>query len=148
MAGITLLAGASGVFAADGGTAADTPPAAVEDFQYPGADQVLKDHGIVLKQGDGHIMLADCASEPGLLEVWARGMDKFCLKVTGNGGYLTMDVPKVYGIKGNSYTVRANMTVDNTDASFDITKDTWTPVGETADSKARDHNLVQLTATK
>src|SRR5262249_5888829 len=35
------------------------PPAAVEDYGYPGADHVFAEKGIRLKRGDGHILLAD-----------------------------------------------------------------------------------------
>lgn len=58
---IAVAAGASTVFAAsgdDGGQ--EIPPVAVEDFSYPQADKVFALTGLILKGGDGHIVLADC----------------------------------------------------------------------------------------
>ncbi|MFC8867231.1 hypothetical protein ACFUAC_06180 [Streptomyces sp. NPDC057148] len=54
-------------------TVADEAPGyAVEDFNYPGADWIQQEQGIVLKRGDGHIVLAECGSEEGLMELWVR----------------------------------------------------------------------------
>lgn len=123
-------------------------PVAVEDFAYPNADKILAEQGILLKSGDGHITLADCASETGLLEVLSRDNDKFCFKVTGTTGYLALELAKVYGVKGNDYTVQIDMTVDNSEVSYDIGKNTWTQVGEAADPTKRPHTLMEIRATK
>ncbi|GAA2339910.1 hypothetical protein Scani_02020 [Streptomyces caniferus] len=125
-----------------------TEPSAVEDFAYPQADKIFKEKGILLKRGDGHIVLATCDSRPDLVEMSTRDLGKFCFRVTGKKGYLSMELPRVYGIKGNDYKLRANMTVNNRDVSFDITKNAWTPVGETADPTHRDHTLLELVATR
>ncbi|MFH8797220.1 hypothetical protein [Streptomyces sp. NPDC017941] len=125
------------------------PPLAVEDFGYPNADKIFAEQGIRLKSGDGHITLATCDGEPGLLEVWARGpRDRYCFKVSGNRGYLRLDLPGVFGVKGNSYDTDVNMTVAGTTKSFDIEKNTWTPVGETSDDQGRQHTLVEIISVK
>ncbi|KUF19418.1 hypothetical protein AT728_30535 [Streptomyces silvensis] len=131
--------------------AADTAmPPAVEDFTYPGADKIRQDLGIVLKRGDGNITLAACGSAPGLLEVWARGgkQEKFCFRVTGSKGYLSLEIPSVYGIKGNAYTTDVDMTVEGTEKSFTVPANSYTPVGESTDPGGREHTLVELTARK
>ncbi|WP_328873356.1 hypothetical protein OHT76_26580 [Streptomyces sp. NBC_00287] len=127
--------------------AEDIPPVAVEDFAYPNADQIYADTGIHLTTGDGNILLADCGAT-GLIEVWARDMDKFCFSVRGASGRVAMEVPAVYGIKGNDYKIVADMTVDGTETSYDIDPNSWTAVGESADPEGRDHTLVELRATK
>ncbi|MEU3923511.1 hypothetical protein AB0E79_36580, partial [Streptomyces sp. NPDC029004] len=79
----------AGAAAETGGTgeaatpvADEAPGYAVEDFNYPLADKILAEKNIVLKRGDGHITLADCASGAGLLEIMARDKaDKICFKV-------------------------------------------------------------------
>lgn len=153
-AGISALIGAftavglTGIGNPSKAVAADPPPFAVEDFKYPNAGKILAEQGILLKNGDGHITLTDCASETGLMEVWARGHDKFCFKVTGNTGYLALELPQVYGVKGNDYTLQVDMTVDSTEVSYDIAKNTWTQVGESADPQGRDHTLLEIHATK
>ncbi|WP_436844625.1 hypothetical protein [Streptomyces wuyuanensis] len=121
---------------------------AIEDFNYPQADKILAEQGILLKRGDGHIVLAQCGSEPGLLEVWPRDKAKVCFRVTGNEGYLSLEIPSVYGIKGNEYTTEVTMTVGNEEKSFDVVKNGWTQVGETADPEDRDHMLVEIIATR
>lgn len=124
------------------------PGYAVEDFNYPQADKIQQEKGILLKRGDGHIVLAECGSQDGLLEVWARSKDKVCFRVTGNSGYLSLEIPAVYGVKGNDYNTDVTMTVGGQEKNFDITKNTFTPVGESADPEGRDHMLVEIVAAK
>ncbi|MFE4590347.1 hypothetical protein [Streptomyces laurentii] len=158
--GTTLVAGglawaalSYGLPADKGGpvaTVADEAPGyAVEDFNYPQADKILAEQGIVLKRGDGHITLANCADGTGLLQVRARQeADPICFKTTGDSGWLTMEIPAVYLVRGNSYTTRVDMTVGTEEKSFDIAKDAWTPVGESADEQGRDFMLMEIRTTK
>ncbi|WP_327684389.1 hypothetical protein [Streptomyces sp. NBC_00467] len=126
----------------------EAPGYAVEDFAYPQADKILAEKNIVLKRGDGHITYVDCASGTGFLEVWARAKDKICFKVVGNSGWLTLEIPAVYTIKGNDYTTEVDMTVGTETKSFDIAKNSWTSVGESADEQGREHMLVEIRSTK
>ncbi|MFF4378064.1 hypothetical protein [Kitasatospora sp. NPDC001547] len=159
LAAATVLIGISSVAAAGtaGGAAVttastDTPPPAVEDFIHPGAEQILKDRNLVLKRGDGHILLADCVDGQNLIEVWARGRDeRVCFKVTGTGGFLELELPKVVGIRGNDYTTKATAVVKGTEKTFDIAKNgpgeyIWTPIGEASDPDQNDHMLLRLVA--
>ncbi|MER7176081.1 hypothetical protein [Streptomyces mesophilus] len=129
---------------------ADAAPGyAVENYDYPHADKILAEKNIVLKRGDGRITLADCASETGLLEVWARSNDKVCFKVTGNSGWLTLEIPSVYGIKGSAdQSAQVDMTVDTEEVSFDVAKGAYTAVGESADPGGREHMLVEIRTSK
>ncbi|WP_424217358.1 hypothetical protein ACN20G_35350 (plasmid) [Streptomyces sp. BI20] len=125
------------------------PGYAEETYAYPAADKVLAEQKIVLKRGDGHIVLADCAGESGLLEVWARSKSKICFKVTGNSGWLTMEIPAVYGIRGSAtQTAQVDMTVGSEEKSYDVAKEAFTPVGESADEQGRDHMLVEIRTTR
>lgn len=124
--------------------AGTAPGYAIEDFNYPQADKILAEQGITLKRGDGHIVLATCDSQPGLMEVWARSKDKICFRVTGNSGWLTLEIPSVYGIKGNDYSAQVDMTVGTEEQSYDIDKNSWTPVGESADAQGREFMLVEI----
>ncbi|MFE7340342.1 hypothetical protein [Streptomyces griseus] len=143
------LAGAPASASAHRAAVADELPGhAVEDFNYPGAEKVLEEQGIVLKRGDGHIVLADCTSGTGLLELSARDQGRICFRVTGNSGFLTMEIPAVNGVKGNDYTTEVDMTVDGKETSFDIAKNAWTPVGETTDPEGRDYVLLEIRTTK
>ncbi|MFF8290022.1 hypothetical protein ACF068_12435 [Streptomyces sp. NPDC016309] len=130
--------------------AVEGPGYAIEDFNYPGADKILAEKNIVLKRGDGHITLVDCSSGPGLLEVWAREQAgaKFCFEVVGNSGWLTLEIPSVALIKGNDYTTEVDMTVGAEEKTFDIAKNAWTSVGESAEEQGRQHMLVEIRSTK
>ncbi|MFD9221431.1 hypothetical protein ACFWDI_15795 [Streptomyces sp. NPDC060064] len=123
-------------------------PYAVEDFGYPQAEEILKTQKIKLKKGNGNIVLVACDSKGGLLEVWSSqdAGSRFCFEVTGPSGYLTLELPSVYGVKGIDRTVSVDMNVPGTatDVSFDVTKGQWTPVGITADPQKREHTLVEI----
>lgn len=127
--------------------AADGLRSAVEDFSYPAADQILKDRNIVLKRGDGNITLAECDSQPGLLQIWARGKDdRVCFRTTGPKGYLALELPSVYAAKGGSVTTELNTTVEKTEKSFDVPENTWTSVGESTDPTGRPYMLLEIIA--
>lgn len=126
----------------------DAPGFAIEYFAYPQADKIRAEKGITLKRGDGHILLADCAGGPGLLEVWARAKEKICFRVTGNSGHLSLEIPSVFGVKGNDYATRVDMTAGSERKSFDITKNAWTGVGESADEQGRDFMLMEIRTAK
>ncbi|GAA4919346.1 hypothetical protein GCM10023237_44840 [Streptomyces coeruleoprunus] len=140
-------AGASPDAPAIGSVADAAPGYAVEDFNYPQADKILAEKGFLLKRGDGHIVLTDCGPA-GLLEVWARSKEKICFRFTGNKGYLSLELPSVYGIKGNDYTTSVTMTVNTEEKKFNVDKNSWTPVGESADPDGREHMLVEIIASK
>ncbi|MEV5371412.1 hypothetical protein ACFW5X_06510 [Streptomyces albogriseolus] len=125
------------------------PGYAVEDFNYPNADKILAEKNIVLKRGDGHITLADCAAGTGQLEILARDKtDKICFNTVGDEGWLTLEIPAVYSIKGNDYSTTVDMTVGTEEKTFEVNKNTWTPVGESADPEGRDHMLVEIRTVK
>ncbi|MDY0814824.1 hypothetical protein [Kitasatospora purpeofusca] len=157
LGGLTAV-GAAPVPAATGAgapSADDTPPPAVEDFTYPQADRIFQERGIRLKSGDGRILLVTCDSRPGLLEVNARGMTatdpvgrgRFCFQVSGSTGRLSLELPSVYAAKGNDYAVRLDMRTGTEAKSFDVEKNKWTQVGETADPQERVFTLLEITAT-
>lgn len=163
VAGATALAGTA-VAIADGKEAEDTrsatapavaPSHAVEDFEYPQADRIFRERGIKLKRGDGHIVLAECGSRPDLVEVRARDMEekegnkRFCFRVTGKTGYLSLELPSVHLAKGNDYTVHVNMVTGDEGKSWDLKKNAWTAVGESsAAGKDREFTLLEIVAKK
>ncbi|MCX4231818.1 hypothetical protein [Streptomyces ortus] len=135
--------------ASPGLVADGTPGYAVEDYNYPQADKILAEKNLVLKRGDGHITLADCAAGTGQLELLARNnTSKICFKVVGNEGWLTLEIPSVYSVKGNDYSTTVDMTVGAEEKTYEIDKNTWTPVGEAADTEGREHMLVEIRTTK
>ncbi|MGW0787324.1 hypothetical protein ACWD04_03500 [Streptomyces sp. NPDC002911] len=130
-------------------TAADElPPYAVEDFAYPQADKIEAELGIVLKRGDGHITLADCASGGSLLEVYSRTKGRFCFRAIGDSGYLSLEVPEVYGVKGStSHETDVTLTTEGDEQNISVAKDEWKAVGQSADPEGRDYVLVELSTS-
>nr|WSY53142.1 hypothetical protein OG999_25455 [Streptomyces sp. NBC_00886] len=153
LAWATLAAGVPGGSHPETGTTAtiadSAPGYAVEDFAYPQADKILAEQNILLKRGDGHITLADCVSGTGQIEVMARqNAETICFRVVGNSGWLTLEIPSVYAVKGNDYTTQVDMTVGTEEQSYDIAKNTWNAVGESADEQGREFMLVEIRSTK
>ncbi|GGO54616.1 LamG-like jellyroll fold domain-containing protein [Streptomyces lasiicapitis] len=128
-------------------TVADSQPDyAIEDFAYPGADKIKEEKGISLKRGDGHIVLAECGSSPDLMEVWSRKLGKTCFRVTGDSGYLTLEVPAVFAVKGSAdHAADITLTApDSKKQEVEVGKNEWTPVGESTDPQSREHTLVEI----
>ncbi|MFF5935619.1 hypothetical protein [Streptomyces sp. NPDC012508] len=130
------------------GPVADAAPGyAVEDYNYPKADQILAEQGILLKRGDGHIVLADCASESNLLRFLARDRADVCFKVTADEGFLTLQLPSVHGVKtDDSGNTHLEMTAEDDRVEYDIPAETWEGVGESVDG--REHVLVEIRTSK
>ncbi|GGS01707.1 MULTISPECIES: hypothetical protein [Streptomyces] len=128
--------------------AGEAPGYAVENFAYPYADKILAEKHITLKRGDGHITLADCASGSGFLQIWVRAnAQPVCFKVTGTTGWLSLEIPSVYVVAGNDYEAQVDMTAGSEEKSFDIPKNTWTPVGESTDP-GREYVLMEIRTSK
>ncbi|MFJ9523676.1 hypothetical protein ACIRPK_36310 [Kitasatospora sp. NPDC101801] len=147
VAALALGAGVSGVFAA-GGESAASAPSIVEDGAYPNAGQFLTQYGITLKSGDGNITLAPCDGNPDLLTIFSRSREDICFRTTGDKGYLSLEIPRITGARGNSYNVTVATTSAGASASFKVLKNTWTPAGSTTDPEGRDYTLMEITATK
>ncbi|MFF2118538.1 hypothetical protein ACFVXH_14585 [Kitasatospora sp. NPDC058184] len=124
------------------------PGYAVEDFAYPNADGILAEQKIKLKRGDGHILLAPCTGAPELMEVFSHKNEKVCFRVTGDKGYLSLEIPAVFGVKGNDYAAQVAMTTGTEEKTFPVDKNSWTAVGETADAQGRDFMLLEIRTSK
>ncbi|MFF3115770.1 ricin-type beta-trefoil lectin domain protein [Kitasatospora sp. NPDC057904] len=145
MVAIPVIAGS--VPAVTASAADAVAPAVVEDYSYPGAAKVLADHNVTLKAGDGHIVLADCASGPGLVQLYSRAANpsEVCFRITGSTGYLSLEIPQVYNIRGDDHTIKATLNTAGTVTSVAVNKNDWTPVGEGGTSGST--TLLELNAT-
>jgi hypothetical protein len=156
---VVLIGGsvpAGAVAAADADADADTPSSIVEDYSYPGADQVLQQRGIKLIKGDGHIMLADCGADPDhapadLILVQSYGFGRpggpnACFKTTGTSGYLTMEIAQVFTIRGNdTLAVSAKVSIAQSPAVVEVEKvdpREWQPIG--AGANRPDATILEL----
>ncbi len=129
--GLTALTGGYAVAAPTTGDD-DLPPYAVETFEYPNAAKILKEQGITLRKGDGHIVLADCLDPAGkdiqvstsLRHPGQTVPGRYCFKVTGAGktGYLSLEVPRVYNVMTGDVAVQASLTADKKTESVNVGK--------------------------
>lgn len=119
----------------------------VERFAYPDAARILAEEGVLLKQGDGHIVLAECGSEENLLMLLARRRDDVCFKVTGAEGFVSLELAAVYGVRtSDADSTHLEMTAEGDEVEYDIPADTWEGVGEAVDG--REHVLVEIRVTQ
>ncbi|MFD8146719.1 hypothetical protein [Streptomyces sp. NPDC059708] len=127
---------------------ADLPPYAVEDFAYPDAARIQTELGITLKRGDGHIVLADCAPASGLMEVYSRNRGTICFRATGKTGHLSLEVPAVYGVKGDAtHAADVTLTAEGSKQNVAVAPNEWKGVGNAVDPERRDHVLVDITVS-
>ncbi len=128
-----LVAGAAVSVPAIGSAAepADLPPSLVEDFAYPGAEQVLAQHGLKLFKGDGNILFVtsrtydqgQCAT--GELQV-EKSLDAepygvyYCFKTSGSHGYLTLEVPGTFGVRGGDKPVEATANLPEGEKTYAV----------------------------
>ncbi|MFF3088519.1 hypothetical protein ACFVRB_26250 [Streptomyces nojiriensis] len=142
-----VMAGGQPSDATTGPVADAGPGYAIADYSYPNADKILAEKGFLLKRGDGHIVLADCASEPNLLRFLARDRADVCFKVTGEKGFLALELKSVHGVKTNDVgNTHLEMTAESDRVKYDVPAKTWEGIGESVDG--REHVLVEIRTTK
>ncbi|MGW7223238.1 hypothetical protein [Streptomyces sp. NPDC054826] len=142
-----VAAGSQSSGAAAEPVAGEAPGYAVEDYNYPGADKILAEQGILLKRGDGHIVLAECTAGENQLMFLARGREDVCFEVTGDEGFLTLELESVNGVRtDDSKNTHLRMTADGDRVEYDIPADRWEGIGESVDG--REHVLVEIRTTK
>jgi hypothetical protein len=142
-----------------GGTVSGVLPAQdpgrslVEEGAYPDAAEISSAQHIELISGDGHILLADCATPPvnnvGVLKVYTTDVipsnddGVFCFHVTAGTGLLNLRVPAVYEIRGDGqrsgtgHEVTATVTTDSghvTSVAVDPSGSTQVGVGASTDN--------------
>ncbi|WP_216214394.1 hypothetical protein [Amycolatopsis aidingensis] len=135
--------------------AAESPPHIVEDFGYPGADAIFAERGVRLLKGNGNLLLTDCGRS-GLIEVLSNDLDRICFEVPvsgeaetrGGGGpraWLTMEIPSVFLIKGDSNESEATLTTEEGTKVYDIEPNKYNSVGEGADPDGGPQDLLKIT---
>ncbi|WP_328718166.1 hypothetical protein OHT52_01020 [Streptomyces sp. NBC_00247] len=130
----------------------DTPPSAVEDFQYPGAAAILQSEGIELKKGDGHIVLAACDGSVDQIKVstvadsGANRKGEYCFDVTSPSGYLTLTLPRVFALETGDHPFSADLTANGATTTVNVAEGGFEPVGEGTVGGARSV-LVEIRVT-
>ncbi|MFF0744953.1 hypothetical protein ACFYVL_31580 [Streptomyces sp. NPDC004111] len=154
---ITGFATANAAAAPTDPRAAAAMPSAVEDFSYPGAEQLLQDRKIVLKRGDGRIVLKGGAGDQGrescrdARDIFVESrLDKkgFCFTTTGTSGYLTLEIPEAFYLWTQDRAMKATVKADGTSTVYDAPKNEVTQIGETDTPNGEQRSvLVELRIT-
>ncbi|MFD5416897.1 hypothetical protein ACFWJT_02480 [Streptomyces sp. NPDC127069] len=127
----TLGVAYAGPQSPSGVTADGEMPDAVEDFAYPNSAKIQTEQQILLKRGDGHITLADCAAGTPDIRVKSRnGQKLYCFDVNAPKGYVTLELPGAFGIWTKDYPVKATVTAGGTQSVIDTPANDYKPVGE------------------
>lgn len=125
---------------------AEEPPSIVEDYTYPGANKILQERGILLRKGDGNILLVECDNSGQLMEVWSRSKGKFCFRIAPRGGYLTLEVPEVYLAKGDDHAIQVAVAEKGSTKHYDVARNGWTSIGEGTDPDNGPATLLEIRA--
>lgn len=151
LGGAVVLAGLSGFASANTRLLAADPPPQLqpgieENYDHPNADNILAERSIRLLKGDGHILLVECDSAD-VVEVLSRRSGKFCFQVKGAQGYLTLELPETYLIKGDNHSLAAKVTIDGKTETVAVKKNQWTPVGEGSSPNSGPATLLEIRAS-
>ncbi|RJQ89677.1 hypothetical protein [Amycolatopsis panacis] len=123
--------------------AADEPSSLVEDYNYPGRDEILAEKHVKLLQGDGRILLADCGED--VIEVRSREIGTVCFRSTGAEGWLTVEIPRVYLGKADSHTVGMRLTDNGKTEDHTLKPQEYAPFGEGVDNQHAPTVLLKIT---
>lgn len=140
------LTGAGAVAAQRETAAAAESSSIVEDFSYPGAEQIAAQRDILLKKGDGRLLLTDCVVGADLIQVRSRNRDPFCFKVAAPGAWVTMELPDAFLVfSDNEHTTVADYTVDGVADSATVAPGGAAGIGE-GQTEGETAVLLKLTA--
>ncbi|MEU7531754.1 hypothetical protein AB0A74_38885 [Saccharothrix sp. NPDC042600] len=112
----------------------------MEDFAYPGAEQIRRRDDVRLISGDGHILYVDdkdCGTpRPEFITVYTTdqigrgGEGVVCFRVTGPSGHLTLELPAVFEIHSGGRKGHADVSTGSGErASVDLRTVGSTQVG-------------------
>jgi len=115
---------------------ADAPSSIVEDFSYPGRDQILAQHGVKLNSGDGHLLFVDCnvAGDKIKIETYEHA-DYVCFQLTAAHGYLKLEIGQTVFIYSENKPVEATVQLEGKtepEAPKTVPPNSWTTFGEAA----------------
>jgi hypothetical protein len=160
-AAVAVVVAASAAAVGSGGPAAeaaDAPPSVVEDFSYPGAEQILAQHGLRLSKGDGHILFVtsrtfdeqQCAAGEIQVEKW---LDEapfgvyYCFRSIGSQGYLALEVPGTFGVRGGSVPLRATAELPEGERTYEVDPNEFVAISPGTGNEPPAAVLVELRLT-
>ncbi|MFF8681165.1 hypothetical protein ACF07F_24935 [Streptomyces sp. NPDC015237] len=141
-----------GVAHADNGGTATTAaatasemPHAIEDFNYPGAAKIEADTGAVLKRGNGHMVMTPCDGNEDIQILNRVAPKEFCFAVKAKPAYLTLEIPKAYGIWTSADPVKTTIKdADGTTTVINAPANDFTGYGESGAVNGDPTTLIEL----
>ncbi|RKT53628.1 hypothetical protein [Saccharothrix australiensis] len=160
VAGVALSGGVAAIATTSDQNDAGGQSSLIEDFGYPGAEQVKAKRGITLISGDGHLVLVDCAPNEKLIEVRADGYANkdtvvdsngerghYCFRVTGPDGFLKMELKNAFNARADDRTVTAKVTANDQTTTKTLSNQNWTNLDITRDPDNPWSTVLELRAT-
>lgn len=124
--------------------AAGEMPSAVEDFSYPGAAKIEAGSGAILKRGDGHLVYMVCDGSEDIKVESAYGQQFFCFRLTAKPAFLTLEIPRAYGIWTTDDPVKTTLRkTDGTSNVINAPAGNFTGYGEAGADRQRT-TLIEL----
>jgi hypothetical protein len=115
---------------------AAAPSSIVEDYSYPGRDQILANQQIKLNSGDGHILLVDCSVDGDKIQVETyEHADFVCFQLHGAHGFLSLEIGRTVFLYSENKPVVATVQLAGEAEPSDpqtVQANTWTTFGEAA----------------
>jgi hypothetical protein len=126
---------------------ADDLTSAVEDLTYPNADSIQAETGALLKRGDGHLLLTTCNGSQDILVMTRTGQKDFCFDVIAKPAFLSLEIPKAYGIWTSADPVKNTIKeADGTTTVITAPANDFTGYGEAA-ADPEQTTLIELRIT-
>jgi hypothetical protein len=122
----------------------DGPATVVDDRAYPGADDILAQHGVRLLAGDGNIrFVPECSADPSLFRVErldGSQITTYRFDVLGAYGYVLLAIDNVFLVRGADRPVTAKATYAGQTETVEVPPATYEPIGGGNGT----HTLVEL----
>lgn len=126
----------------------------VEDFNHPGAAEVLANYGLKLYKGNGSIVWTETRKlgEESPCPVGVIQVNQLvgpngayhCFKTVGGDGYLTLEIPGTFGIRGGVETIEATANLPEGPEQFTIPPNSSVPINPGSGSDHPEAVLVEL----
>lgn len=107
------------------------PAFTVEDYVHPEASRLGAVHGIKLMDGNGNMLLKECGSAEGLIQVESveATNNLVCFQVTKAPAWLNMEITGSFGIKAGVQPLEVTSTLDGQQQKMTVPASARRPVG-------------------
>ncbi|MFH8260713.1 trypsin-like serine protease [Streptomyces roseolus] len=119
---------------------------AMEEHSYPEASKLQAEKAIILKRGDGQLVLAACNGTQDIMVNSRAGVKDYCFDIKSKPAYLSLELPDAYGIWTEAYPVKTTIEANGTKTVVDAPANDFTGYGEATGTPVRS-TLIELRVT-